>query len=65
MQVRKDQIANRNRVTTSQFAAKFKSKREVFNFLTVEAKAYLCNVDSLTIYFLRDLAAGKKKCKSF
>ena len=58
-----DQPREQQRVTAAQFAAKFRSKREIFTFLTVEAKAYLSNVDSLSIYYLRDLASGKKKCK--
>lgn len=40
-------------VSTTQFAAKFRSKREIYVFLTVDCKAYLCNSDSLTIYFLK------------
>ena len=40
-------------VSTAQFAAKFRSKREIYVFLTVDCKAYLCNSDSLTIYFLK------------
>ena len=47
------------------FGSKFKSKKEVFQFLTIDAKAYLCSFDCLTIYFLKDLVDGKKKCKSF
>ena len=40
-------------ITTMQFSAKFKSKKEIYVFLTVDCKAYLCNSDSLTIYFLK------------
>ena len=60
-------------ITTAAFAAKFRSKRgkwlsimtlaEVFTFLTVDVKAYLPAMHTLTIYFLKDLIAGKKKCK--
>ena len=50
-------------ITAAQFAAKFKSKREVHQFLTVDARAYLCAEECLTIYFLKDLICGKKKCK--
>ena len=57
-----DQRPN-ERVLASSFASKFASKREVFNFLSVEMHAYLCAHDQVTIYFLRDLMAGKKKCK--
>ena len=50
-------------ITAAQFAAKFKSKRKVHQFLTVDARAYLCSVDCLTILLLKDLICGKKKCK--
>ena len=40
-------------VTTATFSSKFRSKREIYVFLTVDCKAYLCNSDSLTIYFLK------------
>ena len=65
-----------NAVTSAQFAAKFRSKRgkysdsltsifaEIFTFLTVDVKAYLPPVHTVTIYFLKDLIAGRKKCKS-
>ena len=45
------------------FAAKFASKKECFNFLSVEVGAYLCSHDQLTIYFLRQLISGQKKRK--
>ena len=48
-------------VTAATFAAKYKSKREIYQFLTVDAKAYLCNCDNLTIYFLKDVVEGKRK----
>ena len=45
------------------FASKYKSKREVYNFLTVDCHAYLPPYDNLTIYFLKDLVSGAKKSK--
>ena len=48
-------------VTAATFSSKFRSKREIYVFLTVEVKAYLCNCDNLTIYFLKDLVMGKRK----
>ena len=41
-----------------------RSKREVFGFLVVDCKAYLAPQHRLTVYFLRDLVSGAKKCKS-
>ena len=56
-------------MTTVAFGAKFRSKRgkyevlimlEVFTFLTVDVKAYLPAMHTVTIYFLKDLITGKK-----
>ena len=41
------------RVAASTFAAKYASKKECFNFLSVEVGAYLCNPETLTVYFLK------------
>ncbi len=64
MELTNQSQASKSKVTAATFAAKFNSKREIFVFLSVEVKAYLCGYDSLTIYFLKDLVSGKKKCKS-
>ena len=32
------------------FESKYRSKREVFNFLSVQVQAYLCDHSCLTIY---------------
>ena len=62
-----DQINNnlraKQQITAMQFASKYKSKREVYNFLTVDCHAYLPPYDNLTIYFLKDLVSGTKKSK--
>ena len=50
-------------VTATAFASKYKSKMEVFNFLTVDVKGFLPRYQHLTIYFLKDIVAGKKKSK--
>ena len=56
-------IRARQQVTAMSFASKYKSKREVYNFLTIECHAYLPPYDNLTIYFLKDLIRGHKKSK--
>ena len=57
--------ANQNdQITAATFASKFNSKREIYMFLTVEVQAYLPAYDTVTIYFLKDLISGAKKCKS-
>ena len=60
-------------VTSAAFASKFRSKRgkytsdiiifflELFTFLTVDVKAYLPAIHTLTVYFMKDLIEGKKK----
>jgi hypothetical protein len=48
-------------MTAAAFSSKFRSKREIYVFMTVDVKAYLCNCDNLTIYFLKDLVCGKRK----
>ena len=53
----------RTRITTKEFAAKFRSKTEVYTFLTVDVGAYLPPPECLTIYFLKSLSMGHKKCK--
>lgn len=50
-------------ITAPEFASKFKSKAEVHYFLTVEVGAYLPPKENVTIYFLKDLITGKRKCK--
>ena len=53
------------RVAASTFAAKYASKKECFNFLSVDVGAYLCDPDTLTVYFLKQLIAGRKKRKEY
>ena len=54
---------DKKQVDAKTFGAKCSSKREVYNFLTVDVGAYLPSYDSVTIYFLKDLISGTKKCK--
>ena len=51
-------------ITTAEFSAKFRSKYEVYQFVTIDAQAYLPAPECVTIYFLKDLIRGAKKCKS-
>ena len=52
------------KVNAKTVAAKFKSKREIWNFLTFDADAYLPAEHCVTIYYMKDLLSGKKKSKS-
>ena len=56
-----NRVSNKTAVTASTFSSKFRSKREIYVFLTVDANAYLCACDNVTIYFLKDLVMGKRK----
>ena len=49
------------RIHPASFSAKYKSKREVWRFLTSEAGVYLPAYEVVTIYHMRDLVAGKRK----
>ena len=46
------------------FSAKFRSKKEVWTFLTVEVGAYLPPYENVTIYHLKDLISGAKKVRN-
>ena len=49
------------KISFKEFAAKYSSKREIYNFLAADAGVYLPPYDNVTIYFLKDMMAGKKK----
>ena len=53
----------RVRISAAEWQSKYKSKKENFEFLTVELGAWLSSYDTVTIYFCKDLVSGKKKCK--
>lgn len=59
------QFANKQtkKVLTKDFEAKFRTKGEVYRFLDLDVDAYLPPKECVTIYFLRDLMTGKRKCK--
>ena len=48
-------------VSSKEFAAKYRSKREIYNFLATDVGIYLPPYDNVTIYFLKELMMGKKK----
>ena len=51
----------KTKISAATFSAKYKSKREIWFFLTVDFKAYLPSYETVTIYHLKDLVSGKKK----
>ena len=42
------------------FGAKYQSKREVWQFLTVDCRCYLSSYETMTIYHLKELMAGTR-----
>ena len=52
-------------VNRKNWEAKINSKREAYDFLTIQGGAYLPEVDCVNIYFLKDLIARRKQCKRF
>ena len=60
MEVQMNKTVN---LTTKDFAAKFKTKNEIYQFLAVDVKAYMPPRDVVTIYFLKDLVFKKKNRK--
>ena len=53
----------RVRISAAEWQSKYKSKKENFEFLTMELGAWLSSYDTVTIYFCKDLIKGKKSCK--
>jgi hypothetical protein len=47
-------------VDASAFGAKFQSKKEVYRFLTHDCGAYLPSYETVTIFHMRDIVAGKR-----
>ena len=45
-------------VSSKEFSAKYKSKRETYNFLAADVGVYLPPYDNVTIYFLKELMGG-------
>ena len=59
------QVDNRQKVkvTTKEFESKFRSKNEVYLLITLDLGAHMPSPECVTIYFLKDIAIGKKKRK--
>lgn len=64
MEARNNNPNNRNpTILAKSFESKFRSKKDIYLLLTVDAQAYLPSNDDVTIYFLKDIVSGTKKCK--
>ena len=51
-------------ISSKEFSAKYRSKREIYNFLATDVGVYLPPYDNVTIYFIKDLLFGRKKMLS-
>jgi len=47
-------------VNVNEVMEKMASKRDVYNFLTLECEAYLPKVDTVNIFFLKQITRGTK-----
>ena len=63
MQVQQNPGPLRTEITTKEFSSKYESKREVYHFVAVDCGFYVPEYDCVTIYFLKDIMTGEKKCK--
>lgn len=52
------------RVNIHEITEKFQSKKEVYNFLSQNCEAYLPKVDTINIYFLKQILRGQKDVRS-
>ena len=48
-------------VNVNDIMEKMASKRDVYNFLTIECEAYLPKVDTVNIFFLKQITRGAKE----
>ncbi len=46
-------VGNIQKITAAQFGSRYKSKKDCFQFLTVEVGAFLPSYHTLSIYFLK------------
>ena len=49
------------KISAKEIGAKFRSKREIYRFLCAEVKCYLGDFETMTVWHLRDLAAGDRQ----
>ena len=53
--------SGKTNITTQAFTAKYQSKPEVYRFLATEVGAYLSSYNTVTVWHLRDICAGKRR----
>ena len=60
-----DQIMDqpRHQISLAEFSKKYRTKKEVWQFVAMEMDVYCPEYEQCTTYFLADLACGVKHCK--
>ena len=48
-------------ITSQQFTAKYQSKLELYKFVATECNIYLSSYETVTVWHLRDICAGKRR----
>ena len=54
---------NKVKITVAEVAAKFRTKSEIYQFTSLDCRAYMPPADCVTIYYLKDLISGDRRCK--
>ena len=52
--------APKQKISAQAFAARYRSKKEIFNFLSSNVGCYLCSHENLSIYYLKAIMEGKR-----
>ena len=50
----------KQKISAQAFAARYRSKKEIFNFLSSSVGCYLCLHENLSIYYLKAIMEGKR-----
>lgn len=56
--------SNVEKVNLHELTSRFRSKKELYNFLSLDCKAFLPKIDATNVYFLKDIITGKKEVKA-
>ena len=54
-------VGSKVKVSVKEASSKMQTKQEIYNFLIYDCGRYLCDSDSLTTYFMKDIITGKRK----
>ena len=51
------------KVNVNEILEKMASKKDVYNFLSIECEAYLPKLDTINIFFLKQITRGNKEVR--